>query len=1109
MHPLAWLDDIALARVRDAFPALLSRLLERPAPYLEAPEAVGGAVRAALPGVAGRGRATVVLSRGEGREAWRADCTCRAWAGCEHAAELLIDLALSPVLRDALRGDGVDPRTLERLAAIRDAVRAQAAADAVAATWLPVRPALALAPPRYALLLPTATDPAQPLQRRCVGYDGTPQVELKVRVPGHRAALDPAALSAAALPPEDRAIVRLLNPARGNRRAMKASGVEAAVALEFLSRHARGRVALEGLDEPLSFDDTPLSLHLVVTRLPRHRLALQSEPTGAPRALYGVEGGRWEAEAPANDHPVDALEARWRSDDGRVELCAWDAVLFRGPFPRLWSPRARTFYRVAEGVDLDLAWHAQSAPAVELVRGHSERILRSLRRRLRGRAVRLPTLAEVGAEEPQARITLRVDGRPLEVTARLLARYPHGEFTLSPGAALDDDDDRRDTDLELDALQRLQGTALTWDADARLFRAGDDSAATFWRVDVEALRACLAPVITVEVPASLLGVRARPPVVARLAVSREGGLLEVAASFWSDGKAVELSRLREAHARRRRWVELDDRSLAALDDDLASLLHELPEDDGDSWRAKALVPLVRIGSVLRWSERAEGAEAMRAIAERLRGGDYAAEPELPAALAATLRPYQRRGLAWLQWLHGMQLGGVLADEMGLGKTVVALALACWVRERAGDPVLVVAPTSVVGGWIDACARFAPTLRARSLHGMAPDARAGADLSEVDVVITSWALLRRDAPWLASRRFSLAVYDEAQTVKSLDAATAQAAREVPADMRVALTGTPVENRLTELWAILDLCVPGALGALRSFERAVERPIAHAVNAPDGGDGRQAEAAAKLAALRAAVRPLILRRKKIDVLTDLPPRQDVELRCELSAGHRRLYDALAAVLREQVRSALAERRGTSRIAVFTALLRLRQMACDPRLVDRTLEDGGSKRALFLQHARAIAEDGRRALVFSQFVELLTLWRADLDREGIEYEYLDGATVDRAGAVRRFQEGDAPLFLISLKAGGTGLNLTAADTVILCDPWWNPAVEEQAGDRAHRIGQTRAVTVYRLLSKGTVEERVMALQDRKRRLAESLLSETDEPAVTLDDETLATLFADAGAP
>jgi superfamily II DNA or RNA helicase len=1106
MTPLHWLDDISLDAVRGSFASFIPRLLARPARYLEGPAPAGAAVRAVIAGEGAKTRATVVLSRGDGRSVWRADCTCSAWAGCEHAAELLLDLALTPALRDALRADAVTPQTLFAAAAVRERVRAQVAADAVASTWLPVRPALALDPPRYSLLLPSAVDPSQPLQRRCVGYDGTPQVELKVRAAGQRGAMDPAALLSALLPPEDRAVVRLLSPTRGSRRTLKASGVEAGVALEFLSRHARARVTLEGDEEPLRFEEQCLSLHLVVTRLPRHRLAMHTDDDGTPRALYGATGGSWRDAPPANDHPVDAVEARWRSDDGRVELNAWDVVLFRGPFPRLWAPARRSFFRVADGVDLDLAWHAQSAPAVELVPGHAERILRALRRRLRGRAVRLPSLAEVGADDSLARITLRVDGRPLDLTARLEAHYPHGVFALAPGSALGDDDDRRDTDLELDALGRLRETALRWDADAKCFRARDDDAARFWRVDADMIRGSVSPPIAVEVPASLSGVRAAPPVVAKLQVSREGGMLEVAASFWSDTKAVELTRLREALARRRRWVELDDRTLAAVDDDLAALLHELPAEGDAPWESRALLPIVRLGSVLRWSERAEGAESLRAVAERLRGGDYAAEPEVPAALTATLRPYQRRGLAWLQWLHGLGLGGVLADEMGLGKTVTALALACWVRERGEGAALVVAPTSVVGAWIDACASFAPSLRVLRLHGLDAAARVAVDLTGFDVVVTTWGLLRRDAAWLATRTFSLVVFDEAQAVKSLDAATAQAARELTAPMRVALTGTPMENRLSELWAILDLCVPGALGALRAFERLVERPIAHAVNAPEGGDGRQAEAAAKVAALRAAVRPLVLRRRKQDVLAELPPRQDVELLCDLDPTHRRLYDALAAVLREQVRGALAARQGVSRMAVFTALLRLRQMACDPRLVDPTLEHGGSKRDVFLNRVRAVVEGGRRALVFSQFVELLSLWRRDLDREGIAYEYLDGATVDRAEVVRRFQEGDAPLFLISLKAGGTGLTLTAADTVILCDPWWNPAVEAQAGDRAHRIGQTRAVTVYRLVCKGTVEERVMALKDRKRRLAESLLEGLDAPAPTLDDDTLRALFADA---
>ncbi len=285
----------------------------------------------------------------------------------------------------------------------------------------------------------------------------------------------------------------------------------------------------------------------------------------------------------------------------------------------------------------------------------------------------------------------------------------------------------------------------------------------------------MSPPIAVEVPASLAGVRAAPPVVARLAVSREGGMLEVAASFWSDTKAVELTRLREALARRRRWVELDDRTLAAVDDDLAALLHELPAEGDAPWESRALLPIVRLGSVLRWSERAEGADSLRAVAERLRGGDYAAEPEPPRPSPRRCARTSDAGLAWLQWLHGLGLGGVLADEMGLGKTVTALALACWVRERGeGLRWWSRRPRWWARGSTPARASR-PSLRVRRLHGLDAAARVAVDLAGVDVVVTSWGLLRRDAPWLATRAFSLAVFDEAQAVKSLDAATAQAAR----------------------------------------------------------------------------------------------------------------------------------------------------------------------------------------------------------------------------------------------------------------------------------------------------------------------------------------------
>jgi len=355
-----------------------------------------------------------------------------------------------------------------------------------------------------------------------------------------------------------------------------------------------------------------------------------------------------------------------------------------------------------------------------------------------------------------------------------------------------------------------------------------------------------------------------------------------------------------------------------------------------------------------------------------------------------------------------------------------------------------------------------------------------------------------------------VLDEAQNIKNVDAATTKAARALKADARLALTGTPIENRLMELWSLLDFCNPGMLGSRRSFEARYEKVLAAGVLA-GGATPKAIEAARVSARLRSLTRPFIMRRTKREVLDDLPPRQEIDLACALSSEHRKLYDALAAVLREEVaefaRKDPGKRPGLS---MFTALLRLRQMACDPRLVDATTQVEGTKRAVFLATVKELVAEGRRALVFSQFTELLGLWRRDLEREGIAYEYLDGATVDRDGVVRRFQSGGAPLFLISLKAGGTGLNLTAADTVIHCDPWWNPAVENQATDRAHRIGQTRGVMVYRLVARGTVEDRVIALKDRKRTLADAVIAGDTGGALLagMSAEDVAALLADANA-
>jgi SNF2 family DNA or RNA helicase len=337
-----------------------------------------------------------------------------------------------------------------------------------------------------------------------------------------------------------------------------------------------------------------------------------------------------------------------------------------------------------------------------------------------------------------------------------------------------------------------------------------------------------------------------------------------------------------------------------------------------------------------------------------------------------------------------------------------------------------------------------------------------------------------------------VLDEAQNIKNPSSETARSARKLDADMRLALTGTPVENRLAELWSLMTFVNPGLLGTLTSFDAHYERPIAMR---PDG---------AVAAELRSLVGPFILRRTKRDVLRELPPKTEVERVCILGMQQRRAYDGLALAVRESVRTNM-DRRGDARVqlSVLTAILRLRQMACDPRLVDPTAPPEHSvKRAAFLDLVRELVAEDRRALVFSQFVELLQLWRKDLDELKIAYEWLDGSTLDRDAAVDRFQNGTAPLFLISLKAGGAGLNLTAADTVIHCDPWWNPAVEDQATDRTHRIGQTRPVTVLRLVAQGTIEHKVGLLKRSKQELASAILTGDAQP---LNDVDLDLLLSD----
>ena len=460
-------------------------------------------------------------------------------------------------------------------------------------------------------------------------------------------------------------------------------------------------------------------------------------------------------------------------------------------------------------------------------------------------------------------------------------------------------------------------------------------------------------------------------------------------------------------------------------------------------------------------------EALRPLIEGFEGIPQA---QLPSDLKADLRPYQRSGVDWLDFLRQAELGALLADDMGLGKTLQTL---CAIRGRG----LVIAPTSVLGNWRDEAAKFRPELRTHIYHGP------GRKLDpQADLTLTSYALLRIDAELLKRENWDYIVLDEAQMIKNPESQVAQAAFRLRAPQRIALTGTPVENRLEELWSQLHFLNPGLLGGRSDFRNRYARPIAN-------GDRDTAQH------LRDRIRPFLLRRLKRDVARELPPRSDVVLRFELSSAERSVYDAIrAAGLKEAVD---ALRTGGSLMPALEVLLRLRQAACHSELIPRGRADGAeiaepddpadsSKLELLIARLEQARDDDHRALVFSQWTKLLDRIGPALDAAKIPYVRLDGSTRDRSGVVARFQSGEVPVMLASLRAGGTGLNLTAADHVFLMDPWWNPAVEDQAADRAHRIGQTRPVVVHRLIAQDTVEERILALHATKRALAEAALGE-----------------------
>ena len=496
-----------------------------------------------------------------------------------------------------------------------------------------------------------------------------------------------------------------------------------------------------------------------------------------------------------------------------------------------------------------------------------------------------------------------------------------------------------------------------------------------------------------------------------------------------------------------------------------------------------------------WRVQAPASWSTRAAQQR---GEVKLDPPPLGALEPVLRPYQKEGVAWLRFLRANGFGGILADEMGLGKTLQVLAHLDALKkanDRPGAaPSLIVCPTSLVFNWEAEARKFTPDLRVLSLHGPQRHERF-AQIPKHDLIITSYALLRRDAEQYRGIEFDTLVLDEAQHIKNRQTQNAQSVKVTRARHRLVLTGTPLENSVLDLWSIFDSLMPGYLGPAQDFRDRYETAIVR-----DNNGAAQARLARRL-------RPFLLRRLKRDVAADLPERIEQVSYCDLGEDQQALYREVLEAGRREILNSDDGGQAKSRIMVLTTLLRLRQICCDPRLLKLDGTHGATpsgKTELFLELLEETLDGGHRVLVFSQFTSMLALLREELSAQKVAFCYLDGATRDRAQVVEQFQNDPAiPVFLISLKAGGVGLNLTGADTVVHFDPWWNPAVEAQATDRAHRIGQKKVVTSYKLIARGTVEEKILNLQNRKRALTQAMLGDEEQWVKALSWEEIQELL------
>ncbi len=593
-------------------------------------------------------------------------------------------------------------------------------------------------------------------------------------------------------------------------------------------------------------------------------------------------------------------------------------------------------------------------------------------------------------------------------------------------------------------------------------------------------------------------VRESPQV--RVKATVYGGLLDLAVDA-SGMTARDLAAYLGSYRRKQRYLRLSDGDILKLDgsvrtlSDLADGLNVNVEELAGGVTGLPSSRTLFVDALLKKADgvRLERNGGFRAIVRELDTfGD--ADFEVPPSLHDVLRPYQVEGFRWLETLERLGFGGILADDMGLGKTLQAIAHIV-ARKEAGETgtTLVVAPASLVYNWVAELGRFAPQLGAVAVTGTKAARRmAIAGATERDVLVTSYDLMKRDVAEYAEARFARVILDEAQYIKNPGTQVAKAAKCLVAPVRLALTGTPVENRAAELWSLFDFLMPGLLGNRKEFAERFEGPV----------EAREEGAADQL---RRLVAPFILRRLKRDVLTDLPEKNESVVFAQMEGEQAKLYKANQDQLALQIAHELPQDLKRNKLQVLAELTKLREICCDPRLYYEGYTGGSAKLETCMELVESALEGGHRVLVFSQFASMLELLGERLREAGVAHLVLTGATSkeERARLVDRFQGGEAPVFLISLKAGGTGLNLTAADVVIHYDPWWNLAAQDQATDRAHRIGQEREVSVFKLIAKDTVEERIVQMQERKRDLADSILGGEDVASTTLNREDILALL------